>query len=267
MPPIVLPFKLPKPNNAKQPINTSFNKLIKTPTQDPFYTSVADLMTGVMIVFLLIAISFMMQIDLQAEEAQDTVTHIQDIVDTYEDTRTSINIDLNIAFEDKLDEWDMVISEDNTISFNSPDVLFELGKSDISPEFKKILDEFFPAYIELVYGLHKDTIQEIRIEGHTSSDWSATSTVFDAYFNNMELSQNRTREVLKYVMGMSAGEEYIDWLMEFVTANGLSSSKLIYDPITGLEDKEKSRRVEFKIVTDSEAIINQIMEESLNSEE
>ena len=41
---------------------------------------------------------------------------------------------------------------------------------------------------------------EIRIEGHTSSEWFDQSTGNEAYLNNMELSQNRARNVLDYIL-------------------------------------------------------------------
>ncbi len=159
----------------------------------------------------------------------------------------------------------MEIDPDNTVRFKSPEVLFSAGSTEISEEFKKILDEFFPVYMDIVYNTHGDSVQEIRIEGHTSSEWWVNTSVGDAYFNNMELSQDRTREVLNYVINLDSSVTYVDWLRKHVTANGLSSSKLVIDEETGLEDKEKSRRVEFKIVDNSEEIITQIIEEGLSS--
>ena len=92
-----------------------------------------------------------------------------------------------------------------------------------------------------------DNIEEIRIEGHTNSN--------GGYFSNMELSQNRTRAVLQYCLNMMP-EEDMAWAKALITANGLSSSHLIMKD--GQEDKELSRRVEFRVRTNAEKQLEEI---------
>jgi len=97
------------------------------------------------------------------------------------------------------------------------------------------------------------------IEGHTSSDWIGAASPDDAYLHNMELSQARTRSTLLYVLAQPQVRGDVDWLRRLVTANGLSSSRLILDA-SGNEDAARSRRVEFKIRTDAETRIAKILE-------
>ena len=73
----------------------------------------------------------------------------------------------------------------------------------------------------------------------------------------MELSQDRTRAVLEYCMGLMKPNQQ-DWARQFITANGLSSSHLI--TINGKEDKELSRRVEFRVRTNAEKQLEVITE-------
>ena len=73
----------------------------------------------------------------------------------------------------------------------------------------------------------------------------------------MKLSQDRTRSVLEYVMSLPQVSNQREWLKNYLTANGLSSSKLIMT--NGVEDKEKSRRVEFRVKTNSEKRIVKII--------
>ena len=47
---------------------------------------------------------------------------------------------------------------------------------------------------------NKNIIQEVRIQGHTSSEWKGTTSYKEAYFENMGLSQNRAKAVLEYSM-------------------------------------------------------------------
>jgi outer membrane protein OmpA-like peptidoglycan-associated protein len=75
----------------------------------------------------------------------------------------------------------------------------------------------------------------------------------------MELSQARTRSTLLYVLTLPQVRGDVDSLRRLVTANGLSSSRLILDA-SGKEDAARSRRVEFKIRTDAETRIEKILE-------
>jgi outer membrane protein OmpA-like peptidoglycan-associated protein len=117
----------------------------------------------------------------------------------------------------------------------------------LKPAFKDILNDFFPRYVRILRSpKYRDAITEIRIEGHTSSDWIGGASPDDAYLHNMELSQARTRSSLLYVLMLSQVRGDVDWLRRLVTANGLSSSRPILDAF-GNEDAARSRRVEFKI--------------------
>ncbi len=81
----------------------------------------------------------------------------------------------------------------------------------------------------------------------------------EAYFNNMSLSQNRTRSVLKYCLSLIKNSIILSWAQQYITANGLSSSHLIKNK-EGIEDKEKSRRVEFRTKTNAEKKVVEIIE-------
>jgi len=80
-----------------------------------------------------------------------------------------------------------------------------------------------------------------------------------AYFQNMRLSQDRTRSALQYVLALPAIRADLAWLRGHITANGLSSSKTIKKP-DGSEDYERSQRVEFRVRTDAESRIAKIIE-------
>src|SRR5690606_651372 len=124
----------------------------------------------------------------------------------------------------------------------------------------KILDEFFPKYIEILGSeKYRADIEEIRIEGHTSSEAGLLS-VDEAYFYNMRLSQDRTRSVLEYVLGIPEVRADRVWIREHLTANGLSSSKLVLDD-KGKENRLRSRRVEFRVRTNAEKRIVKIISE------
>jgi outer membrane protein OmpA-like peptidoglycan-associated protein len=75
----------------------------------------------------------------------------------------------------------------------------------------------------------------------------------------MELSQGRTRSTLRFVLRLPDIQKDIGWLRSNVTANGLSSSHLKMKA-DGTEDPDRSKRVEFRILTDAEAKIEKILE-------
>ena len=238
--------------------------ILTTKEQDTeeHWISISDMMAGLMVIFLFIAISYMLHV--QAEQKK-----IEQIAVTYEKLQSDLYADLEAEFKDDLDKWNAVLNKQNlSIRFKEPKVLFGLGSAEVRPFFKEILDDFFPRYIGILREI-KDSngkpkyindIAEIRIEGHTSSEWTENISPEAAYIHNMKLSQGRTRSVLEYVLQIPSirqNQEIRDWLKLHLTANGLSSSKLITSK--GIENKRESRRVEFRVRTNAEKRIVEII--------
>ena len=75
----------------------------------------------------------------------------------------------------------------------------------------------------------------------------------------MGLSQSRAFSVLKVVLSNRAPIVIKEkgWLKRYLTANGMSSSKLI--EVNGVEDEIASQRVEFKIRTNADERIGEIV--------
>jgi len=202
--------------------------------------SISDMMSGLMLVFLFIAMGFMIEVEKEKQAMQDIAT-------SYRDTKANLNEALFSEFEDDLQRWDAKITKENTIVFSSPKLLFEVSKSDLNPEFKIALKEFFSRYMKILTSKkYKDEIQELRVEGHTSDKWNSNSSDEEIYLNNMKLSQSRAYEVLSYCYSLEDEtiKENREWLQTHFRANGMAFSKL--------KDKEKARRVEFTIQMKSE---------------
>ena len=214
---------------------------------------VSDMMSGLMVIFLFIAITYMMQV---SEDRNQLV----EIAVTYEKTKSAIYEQLQIEFKDDLKKWNAEIDKQSlAFRFQEPDVLFSVGDAEIKDKFKVILNDFFPRYIKILKQYQPD-IEEIRIEGHTSSEWSKNMEFNEkTYFLNMELSQNRTRATLEYCLMLPDISTERVWIKQILTANGLSSSKPIL--VNGVEDIVRSRRVEFKIKTNSEMQILKILQQ------
>lgn len=216
------------------------------------WISVSDLMSGLMVIFLFVAISYIRPVIEQRNL-------VKEIAVTWQQSETKLYEALVAEFESDLPRWGAEIDKETlSIRFKSPDILFESGRADLRPAFREILNDFFPRYVR-VLAEFRDAIDEVRIEGHTSSEWTGTDDQSQAYFKNMALSQERTRAVLEYCLTLSALASERDWAVGHITANGLASSRLVVDP-TGAEDKERSRRVEFRIKTNAKQQIVRILE-------
>lgn len=212
----------------------------------------SDLMAGLMMVFLLISIAFMRYVQVERDK-------IKEIAVTYQASQMALYQELMQEFALDLSSWDAEIdSQSLEFRFNAPEVLFDTGKMVIKPRFKEILNDFFPRYIRVIEPF-KETINEIRIEGHTSSVWAQHSTAEEAYFNNMELSQGRTRAVLQYVYSLPKVIGDRDWIKQRFAAVGFSSAHIIVNE-RGEEDAKRSQRVSFKIHTNAETQIRQIID-------
>lgn len=248
------------------------------------WISISDMMAGVMMIFLLIAVSYMVVISAQNRELERRTLQMSEIAQAQRDLQSELYADLNTEFAEYLNEWNAEISDDGAVRFKEPDVLFDTGKSQLKTRFKEILDDFFPRYVRILQSKkYKDEVEEIRIEGHTSSEWLNANTLEARYLGNAELSQARALEVLKYCFSNkkldsfsanftaqssangieskniessanSAKIEKIDkdWLISVLRANGLSFAQ-------PLGTQEQSRRVEFRATTKSKKAIFDIL--------
>lgn len=135
-----------------------------------------------------------------------------------------------------------------------------MGETSVRPQFKEILSDFFPRYLRVLRE-YRDSIDEIRIEGHTSSIWNTHTSETEAYFLNMNLSQGRTQSVLRYVYELPGIESEREWVKRNFAAVGFSSSRLVLNK-SGQEDADASRRVSFRVITNAEIQIRRIIEES-----
>jgi outer membrane protein OmpA-like peptidoglycan-associated protein len=136
-------------------------------------------------IFLLIAIIFMIQVQREAKKKEAQAEVVKNAAVLYADLREQLYQDLNTAFKDDLLRWDAILTRDLAIRFKEPRVQFDTGKAIIKPSFGNILDSFFPRYVEILSSeKYRDAIEEVRIEGHTSSAWEGRDPE-RAYYENM----------------------------------------------------------------------------------
>lgn len=212
--------------------------------ENPFSLSIGDLMAATLFIFVLLLAAAMLKINQQTKQ-------VELVADQYQTTKKNIVIGLQSEFGNNLDMWEAELDTATLcIRFQKEEIMFDNDQCELKPEFKQILNDFFPRYLKLLKQ-YKDEIEEIRIEGHTSSVGS--------YYHNMELSQARTRIVLEYCESL-ATEEDVEWMRKYITANGLSYSHPVLNP-DGTENETRSRRVEFRVITKADSRLEQIVEQ------
>ena len=158
---------------------------------------------------------------------------------------------LNKEFGPDFADWNAEIDEDTlTFRFKNPALMFARGSKKIQSEYKEILNNFFPRYINILKD-YESEIVNVHVEGHTSSRYRSAPTAEAKFEKNRVLSQNRADTVLEYMKGISDSsvsdnKTFID---EAFVSDGKSSSNPVLNE-DGSENIELSRRVEFRIDTD-----------------
>lgn len=127
-------------------------------------------------------------------------------------------------------------------------IFFDTNSNTIKASGQELLARFLPVYLGVLMSPeYADYVGEIIIEGHTDSDGT--------YIANLKLSQNRALSVAEFCLGLLSGDPAKQELFkELLTAKGRSFSDPVLNP-DGTENKDASRRVEFKFrLKDSEMI-------------
>ena len=214
-----------------------------------------------MVIFLFVAIAYISRVQKN-----------QSVLTDYVETKNEMHDKLVQEFANDTVKWQMAIGRDLTMKFKNPTVLFATGSYELTDGFKDILDEFLPRYFNILLNDSlSNKIREIRIEGHTD-DVPIPRYDPDPYIANAMLSQQRALSVIRYFRNMSVYQKFTpeqQHQLEFwLTANGLSFGKALDSegrftlqsgkPI----DKTLSRRVEFRIVTTGDEVLENFVKKN-----
>jgi outer membrane protein OmpA-like peptidoglycan-associated protein len=234
------------------PSRSTSHKLSENNGEESHWVSVSDLMTSLMMIFLFVSVVLMREAFIERDK-------IREIAVSYQEIQIAIYNALVTEFGKDLASWNAVIERDTlTVSFHAPELLFAPGRNELSEAYQQLLDSFFPRYLRILQQ-YESSINEVRIEGHTSTYWNRNATPEEAYFQNMELSQGRTRTVLSYIYHQQTDEATQAWIKRNIAAVGLSSSRLLKLD-DGVEDEEGSRRVSFRVITNADIKIKRILD-------
>lgn len=151
--------------------------------------------------------------------------------------------ELSEMFKHEISSHKIELKEDLSIELIDNSLYFKTGVYKLTDTQKKFLKKFSNKLLPFLYA-HKEAIDKFEIDGHTSSEWAGISFE-NSFINNEKLSMNRSFQTLSY-MYKNQDKNMQRWLAKIIKGSGLSfSEKLTFNNI---ENKEKSRRVSFKII-------------------
>lgn len=198
-----------------------------------FWITMTDLMTGLVLVFIVMFFYVYVQNHIQVMEqrlAQDSA---------------------NKALQETLknEKIEAVVDSVSGVVKISDLELFDLNSYTLSPKGKAYLDKFAPAYFNSLFSseyLGKN-IDKIIIQGHTDSQtFAGQYSADEQYMKNMELSLKRAYAVANYMTSTSYNKINGEQLRKMIIVEGASFSTPVIE--NGKENYAKSRRVELKLV-------------------
>lgn len=215
--------------------------------------SISDLMSALCCIFLLFLAVTIYKLNQQKFE------YIQknELATRYKNKQEDLYKALKNEFSQDMQKWGADISNIDgaiRIRFTDDSFMFEGDRAVLTAEFKHVLSDFFGRLITIIGDEYFcDDILELRIEGHTKK----ISGTKDDYETGMRLSMDRTREVLTYCLENSnikyktiGNQNALSWIRTRIAGIGYSFS------IPG--ENNRDRRVEFKIRTKAEAVIDEL---------
>ena len=142
---------------------------------------------------------------------------------------------------------DNISIDENTGAVSLPaEVLFDKGSYVLKTESKDNLQKILNSYFDAIFNDDNilSNIENIIIEGHTDSDGS--------YIYNLDLSQKRAYEVMNFIYTFYKNGK----LQKLLLASGRSFSEPILE--NGVENKDKSRRIEIKFSIKNDNAIKEV---------
>lgn len=150
---------------------------------------------------------------------------------------------LVILFKDEIEKKQLRIREDLTIEILNNNLYFATGEYKLTLAQKSFLEKFSHKLLPFLLQ-NKEAIKQFEISGHTSSEWQTTDFT-KKYLNNAKLSMERSFATVSFIFSLQT-QEMQKWLSSVIRGSGLSYSKKIM--FNEVEDKEKSKRVTFKVI-------------------
>lgn len=249
------------------------------------WISISDIMTGLMVIFMFVAISFVLEknkdtistselikllelevdslekVNLELTNSKETTVRL---IADFKNDRDSLAQKIQRDLGKDLQRWNATFDPQTlVIRFNGEATKFSPKSFTLPPRFKQILNEFTPKYLNIILDpAYSKIIEELRIEGHA---FDASNTTYDSEFN---ISQLRSRVVYQHMRATPffkklSPSQRSDLQFKTVTVsmgpNRMIDTKgqFVHESRQKVCD-ECSRRVEFRLVTKTEKLLDSI---------
>lgn len=183
---------------------------MEDPSSDHLSSSLTDLMTSLMVIFILLLLVFV-----QRTGAKDTA----------EAARILKELERQLKPKPGEQGSPELKQEQNRILLIAPERLmsFESGKSDLSERGRAFLQEKLPPIANTLYAPEfRTAIESIVVEGHSDLQSFAGYAPDESRNKNLELSQRRAMEVVRTALDdlKSAPKDEQNWFVSELSSSG-----------------------------------------------
>ncbi len=213
-------------------METIFKKQSLSNKENIFSLSISDLMSALLLIFILILVGTLLKLAEQHEKNKERLELISD----QEMAKRSIIAQL----KGEMDQFDIEVDPRTGAIRIKEAIFFDYGKAELKENGKEFLQKFIPRYVEILFAKNeiREQIGQVIIEGHTDN--------IGQYNYNLDLSLKRAFSVSSYIYS----EYFMDFKFEDILRKRLSVvGKSFVDPVASNMTKKgrsSNRRVEFK---------------------
>lgn len=197
---------------------------------DHLNSSLTDLMTSLMVIFILLLLVFLHRTAVKDPAVTDALLKTLK-TDLIPQGFSSQNIQLDKKDRNAI----LVVVPDNLMNF-------EIGESRLRPEGEEFLRSRIPKLAQVLCGTqYRNSIESVVVEGHTDAQPYRGYSQEESQNLNLKLSQDRSMEVVKTTLTvLNTLPEERGCFLEKLSASGRGEQDLE-------RTAEESRRVIFKI--------------------
>ena len=192
-----------------------------------------------------VKIAYLLEKISQKESDFDKILHDLNATKNRIKNLTGIKVKIIASLKERLGDLVAVDPKSGDLILSSS-VLFDTNSAVLKDEAKATLKSALQNYFAVLLNDKniKDNLESIVIEGHTDSDGE--------YLYNLRLSQNRALAVMEFIDSWNNDMN----LCKILVASGRGRAMPIVE--NGVENKEKSRRIEIKFTLSNKDAINEI---------
>jgi outer membrane protein OmpA-like peptidoglycan-associated protein len=212
------------------------------------WESYSDLMAVMLMVFALVLSAIML---VSAQETQRSEVRRIELDGLRQEAanRMGVRAEIIEALRTSLAEYEVKVDSSTGAIRIGASVLFAQDEATVTDSGKVVLGDVMGVYTHVFFdSKFEQYLSRIIVEGHTNSDGE--------YLYNLELSQKRAQNVMRHIVSIYDSTPWENPLKRYMVASGRSEMDVLKRD--GIEDKDASRRIEFKFSLKDEEMIEEL---------